>query len=74
MLKDDIEKMSDLVKNPNDPELQDHAVAMFLHFLELEKSTRGYTSLKFMSNPDTKTSKTLQEIIRRNSIRQLWPD
>jgi hypothetical protein len=62
----DIKKMSDLVKKPNDPELQEHAVAMFLHFLELEKSTRGYTSLKFMSNPDTKTSKTLQEIIRRN--------
>ena len=62
----DIDKMKELVKNPNAPELQEDAVAMFLHFLELEKSTRGYTSLKFMSNPDTKTSKTLQEIIRRN--------
>jgi len=62
----DIQMMSKLVKNPNAPELQNHAVAMFLHFLELEKSTRGYTALKFMSNPDTKTSKTLQEIIRRN--------
>jgi hypothetical protein len=65
-LEFDIKMMSKLVKNPNAPELQNHAVAMFLHFLELEKSTRGYTSLKFMSNPDTKTSKTLQEIIRRN--------
>jgi len=65
-LEFDIKMMSKLVKNPNAPELKNHAVAMFLHFLELEKSTRGYTSLKFMSNPDTKTSKTLQEIIRRN--------
>jgi hypothetical protein len=62
----DSEMMKELVKNPKAPELQDHAVAMFLHFLELEKSTRGFTALKFISNPDTKTSKTLQEIIRRN--------
>ena len=62
----DLKKMEELVKNPNAPELQDRAVAMFLHFLELEKSTRGFTALKFISNPDTKTSKTLQEIIRRN--------
>ena len=62
----DIQMMNKLLKNPNAPELQDHAVAMFLHFLELEKSTRGFTALKFIANPDTKTSKTLQEIIRRN--------
>lgn len=62
----DIQMMNKLVKNPNAPELQDHAIAMFLHFLELEKATRGFTALKFISNPDTKTSKTLQEIIRRN--------
>lgn len=62
----DIELMRKLVKNPNAPELQNHAQAMFLHFIELEKASRGFTSLKFLSNPDTKTSKTLQEIIRRN--------
>jgi hypothetical protein len=62
----DIEMMKKLIKNPNAPELKDHAIAMFLHFIELEKSSRGFTSLKFLSNPDTKTSKTLQEIIRRN--------
>ena len=62
----DIELMRKLVKNPDAPELQNHAQAMFLHFIELEKASRGFTSLKFLSNPDTKTSKTLQEIIRRN--------
>jgi hypothetical protein len=62
----DIELMRKLVKNPDAPELQKHAQAMFLHFIELEKASRGFTSLKFLSNPDTKTSKTLQEIIRRN--------
>ena len=62
----DIELMKKLVKNPDAPELQKHAQAMFLHFIELEKASRGFTSLKFLSNPDTKTSKTLQEIIRRN--------
>ena len=62
----DLAKMKELVKNPNAPELKDQAIAMFLHFIELEKSTRGFKSLKFLSNPDTKTSKTLQEILRRN--------
>jgi hypothetical protein len=62
----DLAKMKELVKNPNAPELKDQAIAMFLHFIELEKSTRGFKSLKFLSNPDTKTSKTIQEIIRRN--------
>ena len=62
----DINDMKNIVRNPNSPELKDKAIAMFLHFIELEKSSRGFTSLKFLSNPDTKTSKTLQEIIRRN--------
>ena len=62
----DLEQMKNLVKNPNSKELENLSIAMFLHFIELEKSTRGFTSLKFISNPDTKTSKTLNEIIRRN--------
>ena len=62
----DLESMRNVVENPDAPENKDKAIAMFLHFLELEKSTRGYNALKFVSNPDTKTSKTLQEIIRRN--------
>ena len=62
----DINDMRNIVRNPSSPELKNKAIAMFLHFIELEKSSRGFTSLKFLSNPDTKTSKTLQEIIRRN--------
>jgi len=62
----DVKSMRNLVENPDAPENKNLAIAMFLHFLELEKSTRGYNALKFVANPDTKTSKTLQEIIRRN--------
>jgi hypothetical protein len=62
----DTETMMNIVKNPNDPALRKKMEAMFLHFIELEKSSRGFTTLKFLSNPDTKTSKTLQEVIRRN--------
>ena len=42
------------------------ALAVFLHVLELEKSSKGFSTLKSLSNPDTKTSKTIQEIVRRN--------
>jgi hypothetical protein len=62
----DLELMKKIIKNPNEPSLRNHMEAMFLHFIELEKSSRGFTTLKFLSNPDTKTSKTLQEVIRRN--------
>jgi hypothetical protein len=62
----DLELMKNIVKNPNDPSLRNSMEAMFLHFIELEKSSRGFTTLKFLSNPDTKTSKTLQEVLRRN--------
>ena len=62
----DLETMKNIVKNPNEPTLKADMEAMFLHFIELEKSSRGFTTLKFLSNPDTKTSKTLQEVIRRN--------
>jgi ubiquinone biosynthesis protein Coq4 len=63
-----LEKMKEIVKDPklNDDYLRDYAFAMFLHYIELEKMSKGFTTLKMQSNPDTKTSKTLQEIIRRN--------
>lgn len=67
MLKDgvfDLDKMKSIIKNANVD--TDYAVGMFLHYLELEKMMRGFSTLKFQSNPDTKTSKTLQELIRRN--------
>jgi hypothetical protein len=38
---------------------------MFLHFIEIEKQIKGIQALKRESNPDTKTSKTIQEIVER---------
>jgi len=40
---------------------------MFLHFIEIEKQIKGIQALKRESNPDTKTSKTIQEIIERTA-------
>ena len=58
----DLSKMKELVENPNSEALKPLAEAMFFHFIELEKSTRSFTALKFLANPDTKTEKTLNEI------------
>jgi alkylated DNA repair dioxygenase AlkB len=55
-----------VVKEEGNPDLMPQQFAMFLHFLELEKEFKGYQALKRQLNPDTKTSKTLQEIIRRD--------
>jgi len=41
------------------------ALDMFLHFIEIEKQIKGIQALKRQSNPDTKTSKTIQEIVER---------
>jgi hypothetical protein len=64
----DLAKMKEILKDPKlqDENLRDYAFGMFLHFIELEKMSKGFTTLKMQSNPDTKTSKTLQEILRRN--------
>ena len=50
-----------------DKEDNDKALAMFLHFLEIEKQIKGLTSLKIQSNSDTTTSKNLQEVIIRDN-------
>ena len=41
------------------------AVAAFLHYIEFEKQIKGIADLKRQSNPDTTTSKTIQEIIQK---------
>jgi hypothetical protein len=41
------------------------AVAAFLHYLEFEKQIKGIADLKRQSNPDTTTSKTIQEILQK---------
>jgi hypothetical protein len=62
----DLKKMKDIVENPDDSKYLYDKVAMFIHFLELEKQVKGVDSLKRQMNPDTKTSKTMQEVVRRN--------
>jgi hypothetical protein len=37
-----------------------------MHFIELEKQFSGIQDLMRLANPDTTTSKTIQEVIRRN--------
>jgi hypothetical protein len=60
-------KLSDLKKMLSDKDtMSDDAVAVFLHFLEMEKQIKGLQTLKRQMNPDTRTSKTLQETTRRN--------
>jgi hypothetical protein len=41
------------------------AIAMFLHYLEYERQIKDMADLKRQSNPDTATSKTIQEIMQR---------
>jgi hypothetical protein len=55
-LKDNIDK---------DDARSKEAVAAFLHFIEFEKEIRGISNLKRQANPDTKTSKTIQEVLQK---------
>ncbi len=41
------------------------ALAAFLHFLEIEKQIKGIETVQRQSNPDTKVSKTIQEILQK---------
>jgi energy-coupling factor transporter ATP-binding protein EcfA2 len=41
------------------------AIAAFTHFLEIEKQIEGLEALQRVANPDTKTFKTIEEIIQR---------
>lgn len=62
----DLKKMKDIAESPNDSKHLYDKIAMFIHFLELEKQVKGVDSLKRQMNPDTKVDKTTQEIDRRN--------
>lgn len=61
----DLNRMMDVLIHPKDPKNQQLMLAMFLHYLELEKELKGHRAFKFQLNPDTTTSKTPQEIQRR---------
>ena len=41
------------------------AVAAFLHYIEFEKQIKSVADLKKQSNPDTTTSKTVQELLQK---------
>ena len=73
VLKDgvfDFNLMERNIQERNNPELADISIATFLHFLELEKQSKGTQALKRALNIDTKTSKTVQEIQKVNVNRE----
>ena len=57
----EVDKMRDVINKPQ----SEYAYKMFLHYLEIEKQIKGIQNLKRLSNPDTKQSKTLQEISQK---------
>ena len=57
--------MKRVILNPDSSRYNRAAVAMFMHFIEIEKQIKGLQTLKRLSNPDTRTSKVLEEVIRR---------
>lgn len=59
----DLENLTDLITD-NDTS-SPYAVAAFTHFLEIEKQIEGLEALQRVANPDTKTFKTIEEIIQR---------
>ncbi len=61
----DLDLMKRVIVDPKSPKYRGAAMAMFMHFVEIEKQIRGLQTLKRLANPDTRTSKTLEEVIRR---------
>jgi len=66
----DLQSMKDLVTDPNNPDNLYLKVAMFIHFLELEKQVKGIDNLKRNMNPDTVVDKTMQEVSGRTATRE----
>jgi len=62
----DIKLMDRILENPGNAAYDNHQLALFMHFIELEKQFSGIQDLMRLANPDTTTSKTIQEVIRRN--------
>ena len=59
------EGLLDAIKKPNAKENTDLNIAVFLHFIEIEKQIQGLESIKRQSNPDTKLLKTVQQVKKR---------
>lgn len=62
----DIKLLDRILENPGNPAYDNHQLAIFMHFIEMEKQFSGMQDLIRLANPDTTTSKTIQEVIRRN--------
>ena len=62
----DLDQMKKLVFENGEDTLE-LSIAMFLHFIELEKQVKGLQGLKKIMNPDTKTERTIQGFINRKS-------
>jgi hypothetical protein len=56
------ELLNNITKNDTQ---SNEALTAFLHFIEFEKEIKGMSNLKRQANPDTKTSKTIQEITQK---------
>ncbi len=61
----DLDLMKRVILNPKSTKYRGAALGMFMHFIEVEKQIKGLQTLKRLSNPDTKSSKTLEEGMRR---------
>jgi hypothetical protein len=59
----DLDTLTNLVDNSDTTSRT--AIAAFTHFLEIEKQIEGLDALARVANPDTKTFKTIEEIIQR---------
>jgi hypothetical protein len=57
-----------ILNEPENPALRGHQLAIFMHFIELEKQFSGFQDLMRLANPDTTTSKTTQEMLLRNVL------
>ena len=61
----DLDLMKRVILNPKSTKYRGAALGMFMHFIEIEKQIKGLQTLKRLSNPDTKSSKALEEVTRR---------
>jgi hypothetical protein len=61
------EDMVSIVEKGAIKENQMKSIAMFLHFIEIQKYIKGIGAVMRQANPDTKISKTVQQIKKRDA-------
>jgi hypothetical protein len=65
--KDMISIVEDAKNDPSNKTNQMKQIAMFLHFIEIQKYIKGIGAVMRQANPDTKISKTVQQIKKRET-------